>query len=233
MDQSRPCLRLNIIITPSADITCLWNTFRPVNHAFLRLIIGDLPLLADFPIDWTLLRTAISFWDTQRAVFNFQGTELALTVEEYAALFQRSMPTHDIVVPNQFATIQSRLAILLGLRNEEIRRELQYGGEHGIRTTWLIDFIQARALDATGDSYQRDACHRCCRHRRQTFQTQRAQSKEPCRQSCKSSEQSINNWRRIDILLVDVEEWPKSNNLLSRSKTRHQCRHTPFRKTRM
>ncbi|PKI66147.1 hypothetical protein CRG98_013466 [Punica granatum] len=69
------------------------------------------------------------------------------------------MPTHDIVVPNQFATIQSRLAILLGLRDEEIRRELQYGWEHGIRTSWLIDFIHFRTLNATGESYQCDACH--------------------------------------------------------------------------
>ncbi|PKI57830.1 hypothetical protein CRG98_021776 [Punica granatum] len=69
------------------------------------------------------------------------------------------MPTCDIVVTNQFATIQSRLAILLGLRGEEIRRELQYGWEHSIRTEWLIDFIHARALNAMGESYQRDACH--------------------------------------------------------------------------
>ncbi|PKI72258.1 hypothetical protein CRG98_007332 [Punica granatum] len=77
MDRSHPCLRLDVFITPSADITRLWNTFRPVDRAFLQLIIGDLPLLADSPIDWTLLRTAISFWDTQRVVFSFQGSELA------------------------------------------------------------------------------------------------------------------------------------------------------------
>ncbi|OWM82737.1 hypothetical protein CDL15_Pgr024887 [Punica granatum] len=98
MDRSRPCPKLDIIITPSADITRLWNTFRPVDCAFLQLIIGDLPLLADSPVDWTLLRTAISFWDTQRAVFSFHGTELAPTVEDYAALLQQSMPIHDIVV---------------------------------------------------------------------------------------------------------------------------------------
>ncbi|PKI65346.1 hypothetical protein CRG98_014261 [Punica granatum] len=101
------------------------RTFRPVDRAFLRLIVGDLPLLADSPIDWTLLRTTISFWDTQRAVFSFQGTELVPTVEEYATLIQRPMPTRDIVVPNQIATIQSRLAILLGLRDKEIRHELR------------------------------------------------------------------------------------------------------------
>ncbi|PKI59737.1 hypothetical protein CRG98_019913 [Punica granatum] len=69
------------------------------------------------------------------------------------------MPTRDIVVPNQFATIQSRLAILLSLRDEEIRRELQYGWEHSVRTAWLIDFIHVRALSATRKSYQCDACH--------------------------------------------------------------------------
>ncbi|PKI50777.1 hypothetical protein CRG98_028831 [Punica granatum] len=124
MDRSHPYLRLGVIVTPSANIMRLWRTFRPVDHAFLRLIIGDLPLLADSPIDWTLLRTAISFWDTHRAVFSFQGTELAPTVEEYAALIQRPMLNRDIVAPNQFATIHSRLAILLGLRDEEIRHEL-------------------------------------------------------------------------------------------------------------
>ncbi|PKI26171.1 hypothetical protein CRG98_049140, partial [Punica granatum] len=82
---------------PSADITRLWNTFRLVDRAFLRLIIGDLPLLADAPIDWTLLETAISYWDIQRAVFSFQGSELAPTVEEYAVLIQRPTPTLDIV----------------------------------------------------------------------------------------------------------------------------------------
>ncbi|PKI43605.1 hypothetical protein CRG98_036008 [Punica granatum] len=97
MDRSHPCLRLDIIITPAADITRLWSSFRPVDRAFLRLIIGDLPLLADSPIDWTLLRTAISFWDTQRAVFSFQGTELAPTVEEYTTLIQRPMPIRHIV----------------------------------------------------------------------------------------------------------------------------------------
>ncbi|PKI53192.1 hypothetical protein CRG98_026393 [Punica granatum] len=98
MDRSHPCLRLNVIITLAADIMRLWRTFRLVDRAFLRLIIGDLTLLVDSPIDWTLLRIAISFWDTQHAVFNFQGTELAPTIEEYEALIQRPVPTRDIVV---------------------------------------------------------------------------------------------------------------------------------------
>ncbi|PKI70603.1 hypothetical protein CRG98_009108 [Punica granatum] len=69
------------------------------------------------------------------------------------------MPTRDIVVPNQFATIQTRLAVPLDLRDEEIRRELQHEWDHSIKTEWLVDFIHVRALDATGESYQRDACH--------------------------------------------------------------------------
>ncbi|PKI39659.1 hypothetical protein CRG98_039944 [Punica granatum] len=86
MDRSHPCLRLDVIVTPATDIMRLWRIFSPVDRAFLQLIIGELPLLADSPIDRTLLRTAISFWDTQRVVFNFQGTELSPTVEEYATL---------------------------------------------------------------------------------------------------------------------------------------------------
>ncbi|PKI57828.1 hypothetical protein CRG98_021774 [Punica granatum] len=80
MDRLHPCFRLDVIVTPAGDIMRLWRTFRPVDRAFLRLIVGDLPLLADSPIDWTLFRIAISFWDTQRAVFSFQGTELVPTV---------------------------------------------------------------------------------------------------------------------------------------------------------
>ncbi|PKI59723.1 hypothetical protein CRG98_019899 [Punica granatum] len=132
MDHSHPYLRLDAIIIPTADIIRLWTTFRPVDRAFLKLIIGDLPLLADSLIDWTMLRTAINFWDTQRAVFDFQGIELALI---------------------------SRLGILLGLRDEEVRGELKNGWEHSVRTAWLVNFIHIHALYATGESYQRDACH--------------------------------------------------------------------------
>ncbi|OWM74518.1 hypothetical protein CDL15_Pgr005097 [Punica granatum] len=49
--------------------------------------------------------------------------------------------------------------ILLDLREEEIRLELQHGREHSVRTTWLIDFIHVRSLNAREESYQRDACH--------------------------------------------------------------------------
>ncbi|PKI38875.1 hypothetical protein CRG98_040746 [Punica granatum] len=69
------------------------------------------------------------------------------------------MPTRDIMLPNQFATIQSRLAILLGLCDEEVRRELENGWEHSVRTAWLVNFIHIRILRAIGESYQHDDCH--------------------------------------------------------------------------
>ncbi|PKI76918.1 hypothetical protein CRG98_002705 [Punica granatum] len=55
MDPSHPCLRLDVIIPLATDITLVWRTFRPADRAFLRLIIGNLPLLADSPIDWAKL----------------------------------------------------------------------------------------------------------------------------------------------------------------------------------
>ncbi|PKI78873.1 hypothetical protein CRG98_000734 [Punica granatum] len=125
MDHPPPCLRLDALTPPARDITCLWRAFRLVDRAFIRLIIGDLSLLAESPIDWTFLRNALDFSDPQRAVFNFQGTMLTPTVEEYAALIQRPMPTRDIVVPNQFTTIQSRLAILLA--EESYQRDACHG----------------------------------------------------------------------------------------------------------
>ncbi|PKI52788.1 hypothetical protein CRG98_026823 [Punica granatum] len=108
--------------------------------------MGDLSLLVESPIDWTFLMTAIEFWDHQRAVFNFKGIEMTPTVEEYTALIQRPMPTQDIVVPNQYATLQSRLSILLGIRTEEVNLELHNGWEHNVRTTWILNWTYIRAL---------------------------------------------------------------------------------------
>ncbi|PKH65726.1 hypothetical protein CRG98_050165 [Punica granatum] len=117
----------------------IWRTFYPVDRAFIQLIIGDLVRLAQCPVDWIFLKTTVEFWDPQHAVFNFQGTELTPTVEEYTALIQRPMPTpRGILVPNQFAVIQSQLSALLGLSTQK---------------------THLRALHATVESYQRDACH--------------------------------------------------------------------------
>ncbi|PKI70634.1 hypothetical protein CRG98_008867 [Punica granatum] len=57
------CPRLDHLDPPGRQITRIWNAFRLVDCTFIRLIVGDLPLLAECPIDWTFLRTAISFWD--------------------------------------------------------------------------------------------------------------------------------------------------------------------------
>ncbi|PKI31985.1 hypothetical protein CRG98_047624, partial [Punica granatum] len=86
----------------------IWRTLRPVDHAFIRGIIGDVVMFTETPVDWLFLRTAAEFWDPEHAVFHFQGTELAPTIEEYTALIQRPTPTtHSIFVPNPFTTVQA------------------------------------------------------------------------------------------------------------------------------
>ncbi|PKI38383.1 hypothetical protein CRG98_041228 [Punica granatum] len=107
MDRPAPDLRLEAITPPRQDIMRIWRTLRPVDHAFIQGIIGDMVMFVETPVDWIFLRTAAEFWDPEHAVFNFQGTELAPTIEEYAALIQRPTPTtHGIFVPNPFTTIQ-------------------------------------------------------------------------------------------------------------------------------
>ncbi|PKI40013.1 hypothetical protein CRG98_039583 [Punica granatum] len=69
------------------------------------------------------------------------------------------MPTRNIIVPNQFAVIQSQLSMLLGMCTEEVQLELQNGWEHSVRTTWLLNWTHILALRATGESYQCNACH--------------------------------------------------------------------------
>ncbi|PKI66542.1 hypothetical protein CRG98_013069 [Punica granatum] len=113
MDRSTPSLRLESLMPPGREITRIWRAFCPVDRAFIRLIVGDVAMLAESPSDWTFLRTAIEFRDPQLAVFNFQGIELAPTVEEYTTLIQRPMPIQSILVPNQFPVIQSQLLALL------------------------------------------------------------------------------------------------------------------------
>ncbi|OWM82755.1 hypothetical protein CDL15_Pgr008636 [Punica granatum] len=86
MDRPTPSLRLDSITPPGQKITRIWRAFRLVDHVFIHLIIGDLAMLVESRVDWTFLRTAIDFYDPQRAVFNFQGTELTTIVEEYTTL---------------------------------------------------------------------------------------------------------------------------------------------------
>ncbi|PKI41865.1 hypothetical protein CRG98_037735 [Punica granatum] len=71
MDRLTLCLRLESLTPPSQEITRIW-------------------MLAESPIDWMFPRTAIEFWDPKHAVFNFQGTELTPTVEEYTALISET-----------------------------------------------------------------------------------------------------------------------------------------------
>ncbi|PKI42338.1 hypothetical protein CRG98_037257 [Punica granatum] len=104
MDLPAPGLRLEAITPPRQDIMRIWRTLRPVDRAFIQGIIGDVVMFTETPVDWIFLRTTIEFWDPEHAVFNFQGMELALTIEEYTALIQRpTSTTQGIFVPNPFA----------------------------------------------------------------------------------------------------------------------------------
>ncbi|PKI60711.1 hypothetical protein CRG98_018896 [Punica granatum] len=115
-------------------------------------------MFAETPVDRIFLRTAAEFWDPKHAVFNFQGTELAPTIEEYTALIQRPTPTtHGIFVPNPFTTVQSQLSTLLRIPAQDIHEELHQRWDQGIRITWLSDWTLLRAMTpTTGGSARQD-----------------------------------------------------------------------------
>ncbi|PKI41443.1 hypothetical protein CRG98_038167 [Punica granatum] len=103
----------------------IWRTLRPVDHAFIQGIIGDVAMLTETLVDWIFLRTAAEFWDPEHAVFNFQATELAPTIEEYTVLIQRPTPTtHGIFVSNPFTTVQGQLSTLLHIPAQDFHEEL-------------------------------------------------------------------------------------------------------------
>ncbi|PKI49586.1 hypothetical protein CRG98_030023 [Punica granatum] len=132
MDRPAPGLRLEAITPPRQDIMRIWRTLRPVDRAFIQDIIGDMVMLTETPVDWIFLRTATEFWDLEHAVFNFQGTELAPTIEEYTVLIQRPTPTtQGIFGPNPFTTIQSQLSTLLHIPAQDIHEELHQRWDQG------------------------------------------------------------------------------------------------------
>ncbi|PKI65923.1 hypothetical protein CRG98_013694 [Punica granatum] len=67
MDRPAPGLRLEAIMPPRQDIMRIWRTFRPVDHAFIRGIIGGMVMFAETTVDWIFLRTAAEFWDPEHA----------------------------------------------------------------------------------------------------------------------------------------------------------------------
>ncbi|PKI75381.1 hypothetical protein CRG98_004226, partial [Punica granatum] len=160
MDRPTPGLRLEAITPPRQDIMRIWRTLRPVDCAFIQDIIRDMVMLTETPVDWIFSRTATEFWDLEHAVFNFQGTELAPTIEEYTALIQRPTPTtQGIFRPNPFTTVQGQLSALLRIPAQDIHEELHQRWDQGIRIAWLSDWTLLRAMTPTTASYQRDACH--------------------------------------------------------------------------
>ncbi|PKI73439.1 hypothetical protein CRG98_006166 [Punica granatum] len=160
MDRPAPGLRLEAITTPRQVIMRIWRTLRPVDHAFIQGIIEDVVMFTETPVDWIFLRTAAEFWDPDHAVFNFQLTELAPTIEEYTALIQRPTPTtHSIFVPNPFTTVQGQPSTLLHIPAQDIHEELHQRWDQSIRIAWLSDWTLLRAMTPTTASYQRYAYH--------------------------------------------------------------------------
>ncbi|PKI60726.1 hypothetical protein CRG98_018887 [Punica granatum] len=138
MDRPAPGLKLEAITPPRQDIMRIWRTLRPMDHAFIRGIIEDVVMFAETPVDWIFLRTATEFWDPEHVVFNFQGTELAPTIEEYTELIQRPTPTtHGIFMPNPFTTVQSQLSTLLRIPALDIHEELHQRTFPPKRTAYL------------------------------------------------------------------------------------------------
>ncbi|PKI62556.1 hypothetical protein CRG98_017048 [Punica granatum] len=150
MDRPAPGLRLEAITPPRQDIMHIWRTLRPVDHAFIQGIIRDVVMFTETPVDWIFLRTAAEFWDPEHVVFNFQGTELAPTIEEYTALIQRPTPTtHGIFMPNPFTTVQGQLSTLLHIPAQDIHEELHQRWDQGIRIVWLSDWTLLCAMTPT------------------------------------------------------------------------------------
>ncbi|PKI64332.1 hypothetical protein CRG98_015277 [Punica granatum] len=67
MDRPAPGLRLEAITPPRQDIMRIWRTLRPVDHAFIRGIIGAMVMFTETSVDWIFLRTATEFWDPEHA----------------------------------------------------------------------------------------------------------------------------------------------------------------------
>ncbi|PKI51098.1 hypothetical protein CRG98_028527 [Punica granatum] len=59
------CPWLHYISPPDRQITRILEALCPIDRVYVRNIVGDLPLLAECPNDWTFLRFAIELWDPQ------------------------------------------------------------------------------------------------------------------------------------------------------------------------
>ncbi|PKI37786.1 hypothetical protein CRG98_041820, partial [Punica granatum] len=145
MDRPAPGLRLEAITLPRQDIMRIWRTLRPVDHAYIQGIIGDMVMFTETSVDWIFLRTAMEFWDPEHVVFNFQGTELTPTIEEYTALIQR--PTAIAQVVLQAVGGHSYVEALLAetVRSLDYVREIRRGrirGSPHLLQIWLLAHIR-------------------------------------------------------------------------------------------
>ncbi len=77
---------------------------------------GEIPLLADYKVDWNLLSALVDFWDKGKAIFIINGTELTPTIEEYHQLTCGSKWNGDIIEPRLEASEAGMPSYSLALR---------------------------------------------------------------------------------------------------------------------
>jgi len=157
-DLSSP--RLDRINPLKSDIVRIWSALRQVDQDYISRYVGGIPWLASKEIEWALLEAASDFWDTDRAVFNIQGTEITPTVEEYRSLIRRPVNTQGPPVAPEFYTSEHvSLSRLLGVKKNRIKDELGKNGGKGIRITFLVEWMETRMRLAVGGSCHVDVCN--------------------------------------------------------------------------
>ncbi|PKI63898.1 hypothetical protein CRG98_015679 [Punica granatum] len=159
MLHSISCPRLERITPPLEEITQIWTTLRQVDRDYITAFIGDVPLLATRNVDWNFLEATITFWNPDYAIFNIQGNELTLTIEEYRTLIGRTTSINDIVEPNFCTTRHTLILRLLGVRTTHLHAELAYSGGTEIVIEKHVLFIKTRACKDQGNFLRKDLCH--------------------------------------------------------------------------
>ncbi|PKI75873.1 hypothetical protein CRG98_003788 [Punica granatum] len=147
-------------VTPSFEqINHIWTSLRQIDRDYITAFVGDVPVLSTRRVDWNFLGAAVTFWDPTHDVFNIQGTELTLIIEEYQTFIGRTAVAQGIVEPNHRTTRLVLVSHLLRVHRSQLHVELAYSGGTEIVTTKLLCFIESRARKVRGDIFQANLCH--------------------------------------------------------------------------
>ncbi len=82
------CPRFTPYAIPKADINRIWKAMPESEWEYVNRLMGEVPLLANYIVDWPLLEALTDFWDAGKAVFIINGAKLTPTLEEYQQLVQ-------------------------------------------------------------------------------------------------------------------------------------------------